>query len=367
MNILIENFPLWVELEANGQIINMDPEEILDETARVKRAYHQVLLDCKSRQLKPFFRDQQYTLAAMLGITPEGPLQQALLDVWEYLVNQYARYLDGRAQLPTVILRNEKRDNAALLKPLKRMMRRARVDGGLIQLLDDAFLFNNLPDGDRVPLHKLRYLRSLAPLLEACCAQHKKDAKLQGKLERLLMLQNFNDMEYYAYYTQRLDGAVPIELPLMEQIRAYDTLLLEHTQHKQLKNKAFIKGLPGILEEVVHHIHTKIGVLKDVLAMSTELQAQGFLPIYAKCALSASQLAFFCRVLVDEGVIVTEKHKRFFEFVCNHFGTAKTAKPSPVAFANNFYNFPSHHDAKTLHELFLRLAAGIKEQYGVAV
>ncbi len=360
MNTPSELFPTWADKDAIA---------IADDVARIGQSYNSAVYMLRRSQLAPYFSNQQQLLVIQFEQAGEGAARIALLAVWENLLAQFGKYLDVRLPLPKPVLARERERNEAAFAPLATQLAEGGVGKALIDILGSAFSFENLPNGDDVPLAKLRYLHKLLPLLAGCIKKQRKagDRPLENHVIRLLILQNFNSVEFLIHCAAQIDGWVSADLPLMEQLRGYDALLVEFSACKQLRNQAFVAGLPGIRADIDRCIRTRVRALRNALGQLEDLKGAGLLPVQAEWTLSAAQLALFLRVLVDRKVLIPQEDKRFFEFVTSHVRTPKAEHPSPKAFGNNFYNYPSHGDALKVYRLLTELAETVKVEYGVAV
>ncbi|SEM85139.1 hypothetical protein SAMN05216436_108111 [bacterium A37T11] len=366
-DILQENFWIWVRQTLSGEDLMADKKEIDAEADWVMMTYHSYIGKWNTKRLQRYFRDQELLLGNMINQLPDGDLREALVRIWEHLHRYGQDYLDAQAVLPTALLALERQQNTEAFTPIKRAMKKAKVDGGLIKLLEDTFQFRCLPDGERVAIRKARYLRDLMPLLKSITEEPKSNLSLQERIVHLLCMHNLNSVQFYQWRRDQFLSQVPPAYPLMERLRIFRELLSNHTSDRQKNNRYFISGLPGIHKQVEGFLSGQVDLWEGVLRMTTQLKENGFLPIHIESILSVSQLALLFKVFRDCEVFTIPKPKRFFEFIANHFGSKQAQIFDPDTFRVDFYVFPTAHDAKVVFKIFKKLGEHMEREYGVAV
>lgn len=364
-NHLITTITPWVRQIRSGQTILATDSEIQTVLNSVLDSYHSLPLTYPEQNLSTFLHIQQQVLADLLDGLPAGTLQQGLVQLWEDLHRYFWSYLNPDTVLPASLLAAERARNAEAWAPLRRQLRRAKVDEGLVALLGEVFQFQYLPDGDQVPVRKVYYLRALWVQLKQLTDSRSAEP-LEDRIRQLLLLHNFNAVQFYCWCRDRLLAGVPDELPIIDRLRTYRELLLAHSSVPQLSNRVLVDGLPGICEQLAALLREQVALWEGVLDMTDQLKEQDLLPVRIESKLSVSQLALLFRTFRDyEGTFSMPRPKRFFEFVANHFSSKRADAFQWETFKNDFYVFPTMGDVEVVQGLLKGMSEFMEEQYGL--
>jgi len=275
-----------------------------------------------SNQVNDACPEQSY-----LGATIDG-----LLD---FLQHDFKSYFNGDLNAPLSFILDKIASRASLVKKVNEVFFANSVDAELSLLIDDYLTQNGYSIKS---FEQLDYYMLFCERLSELCAE-KSALDMQTRLLQRLMHMNFNSHSFIVYCTMRftkkyddLQDILNFEMETVNSLR----MIKQSPQHVNLAYDKSDRSLKAALEEVVNHEMTYINEVK--LIKSTDSFFSGDEP-YFQVMITLKEIAFFFRLVVEEGLIEAPKKLFLHLFISKYIGTKnKPGRFSTGSIKNKYSN-----------------------------
>lgn len=213
--------------------------------------------------------------------------------------------------------------------------------------------FEEMLLSDYLSLQKLNYLRELSRQLRQLPSD-----SFSENVEELLLYMNFNHKQYTAYKLKQLSEMIH-SLPTTHQQLSRTKWLLKINKQQQ-EHAGF---------QYCHHCSSLKEQISDWLKHESEyLEYQTLYPdetitkeeiarwqsFKVKMKLSVNELAFFLRVMMENGLIQNQNKTEVADFFARFFSTNNQEMLSAGSIRNKMYNYDSS-SASSVQQLFFDL------------
>jgi hypothetical protein len=211
-----------------------------------------------------------------------------------------------------------------------------------------------------------RYLQGFAEEMAALIGKDQDTEAAYHTLMRQLFCLNFNTPAFYEYCTRKVTDLTQRHCSFREQRRELLHLLKLCRQPPERPGIGFDPGSPSIQCSVVKFIEEELDYLKQVEKLHAEPVINGksrqAYPFYFQVSCTAAHLAFFVRLLVEAGLIITDKKADLHAFISNHIGTAKKERLSGHSLKNKSYA-PTQEAARRMKAQLHLILQLLNEKY----
>lgn len=240
-------------------------------------------------------------------------------------------------------------------------------DKGLILLLQDYFYTLSKPG-----YHEIKTNGDLDYHVHFTSAIHKlvmdvPAPELSQKLFREMIYLNFNCLPAIWFYINRIQRNYD-EVDFYQEEMIHTIVDLRTLQQIPAKTSYGYERSAETLKEILCKAYEEeISCLKRLQRLQAKVtykkwSAMIFTPFYFHVAFSLEVLVLFFRLLIEAGIVITEKKVVLFDFIAKHIGTVKKESLS-LGSIKNKYNNPQYSAAQKLKAALLEVIRLINEQY----
>ena len=258
--------------------------------------------------------------------------------------------------------------NASISYLLQKQVDRKNDTEFIIKYLQELYIDQNLISALLLPLSRLNcglYGKSIAYVELDYCEHYtlqlfqllqEKFCEPQAVLESFLISMNFNALQFFKYYCNKIkrdiDGANSYAYKL-EVLFDTAKIIKQEVYHHKAK---FERNLPPVKQQLLNWIEeeTKFQKKKMTLAPIIPQLVAASDKGKINSGLSVAQIAYFCSLLMQSGIIQDDNVSELLRVVCENFKTSKSENISHESLRHKYYSV-EYATVEAVHEKLLQL------------
>jgi hypothetical protein len=357
---------------------------VADETARIKRQFTEQVFNADSEQSIELYIQRHQAVIILLAdllvhyISSKVVVndfvtifyKQILLsleDLLTFIEKRFSRYFDMEATIPAsykVLLKAEMKQK---LTRLSQLMNKSKVDFVLVEICQQSikdFLKTDKP----ISFREAFYLKEL--VREILLLEKEEQIDFNSRLLDTLVYLNFNHLRLLTYLTRRIAGEANALSSLPAQIEQLSWHFKNFSQLHIKPGFICFPQQPPFREMILSWLQEEIAFLEKkkqltmVMPLSQEDVERRIELI--QVALSAQQLAFTLKLLIEEKVILNRNQLDLMRRVAKNFKTVGKEQPTAGSIRSKYYNV-ERSAARTVKDILIKLLNRINKFYIIFV
>lgn len=246
-----------------------------------------------------------------------------------YLMLYYPQHFEINRPLPSFVpyFRSKKMQNNVVV--LLSSFRENRIDKRLIDVLSNYFYsFLNNKSFNHITWHHWTYAVKIASELSSRLSFLSYTDRHQEELAELLITFNFNHRPFFRFIAEKMSELMEPCKDLYEKEQQWIQFHERLESIPVMSEMACDTTLPDIRYSVAKYIERKLESLSKQRKIWSKFPVgavnQNSKNYHFKVSLTARQLIFFFRILLELEILVVGRKKTLFTFIANFIGTPNT-------------------------------------------
>ena len=265
-----------------------------------------------------------------------------VFELFEYLRTYFKAYFNYEADLPVKFIERAKNTYFTTPQDLTDKLTELKVDKDLLNLLKNFSEASR--DSEKFTLRTWRqwdYLVGTVIFIYAFLDDSiKGDINLE--LLKLLISQEFNSIQVYAYFIKYVERITLGEAIFQEQQQELLYLIKVFRQVRIDAEFMYDSKVQSLKSSVVESLEAELAYLEQkekLLIQSLKAtEPNGPSKFYFTVAITLAELMFFFRIMLEVKVIFTKFNSYLYEFVSNHIKTQRAENLSKQSQRNHLSN-----------------------------
>jgi hypothetical protein len=255
-----------------------------------------------------------------------------------YLEKHFGQYIDRLMSLTKNYQNIIAHEVCFGIEELERALLEVGIDAKTVRLVLTPFRKLRDDCSAHFVYHQIRYLRELKERIFSLTREHGEEPRKD--LHYLLYSLNFNYDEYCKYVVTLIGSDVREEETVSGQLCRLAALQRELEQVWIVPGMAFDRAARSIVEHVTTWINSETKYLERFRLIKEDNTGgdQLLRDIHIEMSLSAAQMAYLFRILIETGIIRTDNIVKFLRVVAGIFQTTGQKELSYKSLRNKFYN-----------------------------
>jgi hypothetical protein len=286
-----------------------------------------------------------------------------LEELLTFIEKHFAKYFDQEGAIPIsyrqIVELEVKKNDKFLQKKLSQL----NVDPSLIEIILHPFKHFQTTKS-AVSFREVSFLRELSKLLSNLEIREDQNPN-QIIIDNLIYI-NYNDLILLNYITKQFTSEIMKLSASAEQLEQL-SLYYKNINQTQIKpgfyyykqQQSLKEMLQSWIQEEIEFLKTKRQLNMIIPASTIELEKQSEL---VQVALSAQQLSFFLKLLVEEKIILNKNQLELIRRMAKNFKTVGKEQPSAGSIRNKYYSV-EQSTAKSIKDILIKMLNRINKFY----
>jgi hypothetical protein len=265
-----------------------------------------------------------------------------VFELFEYLRTYFKAHFNYEAELPVKFIERTKNSRYTTRQDLNDKLTEFKVDKDLVNLLKNFSEASS--DSEKFTLHTWRQWDYLIVTIKIIYGflDDPPTGDINLELLKLLISQEFNSIQVYAYFIKYVERITLSEITFQEQqqellylIKVFRQVRIDTEFMYDVKVQSLKISVVESLEAELAYLEQKEKLLIQSLKAT---EPNGPSKFYFTVAITLAELMFFFRIMLEVKVIFTKFNSYLYEFVSNHIRTQRAENLSKQSQRNHLSN-----------------------------
>lgn len=265
-----------------------------------------------------------------------------VFELFEYLRAYFKAHFNYEAELPVKFIERAKNTRYTTRQDLNDKLTEFKVDKDLVNLLKNFSEASS--DSEKFNLHTWRQWDYLIVTIKIIYGflDDPPTGDINLELLKLLISQEFNSIQVYAYFIKYVERITLSEITFQEQQQELLYLIKVFRQVRIDAEFMYDSKVQSLKSSVVESLEAELAYLEQkekLLIQSLKAtEPNGPSKFYFTVAITLAELMFFFRIMLEVKVIFTKFNSYLYEFVSNHIRTQRAENLSKQSQRNHLSN-----------------------------